>query len=146
MKINEKKFGERLFYTAIILAVLIGIGTVYYAYAESWSYVDSFYFSTMTLTTVGYGDLVPTTPASKVVTALYALLGVGVMLYILSSVLGVFIFKQESKFERIFSHDRKREKEIKRQETEIKRKAEEIEKDLKRSEKNIEKIKRKIKK
>ena len=34
-------------------------GTLFYRYAEGWSVLDSLYFSVITLTTVGYGDLSP---------------------------------------------------------------------------------------
>jgi len=33
------------------------------------------YFSTITLTTVGYGDIVPVTPAARLVTGLEAIVG-----------------------------------------------------------------------
>lgn len=33
---------------------------------ESWSFIDSMYFTVATITTVGYGDLVPTNQASKI--------------------------------------------------------------------------------
>ena len=49
----------------VIAAGVLFVGTVFYHHAESWSYVDSFYFSVTTLTTVGYGDLVPTTDVGK---------------------------------------------------------------------------------
>jgi hypothetical protein len=104
----------RLIYAFVLVALLLGLGTVYYSFAESWSYVDSFYFSTITLTTIGFGDLAPTTDASKMFTAFYALIGIGVMLYILSSVIGVFIFKQEKHFDKVFSlrHVRNQEKKM----------------------------------
>ena len=35
----------------------IGVGSVFYHFIENWSWIDSIYFSVITLTTVGYGDL-----------------------------------------------------------------------------------------
>ena len=37
----------------ILMLALLGIGTVFYSIVEGWSYLDSFYFSAVTLTTGG---------------------------------------------------------------------------------------------
>ena len=58
---------------------LILIATVVYHLLEDWSWVDSFYFSTVAVTTVGFGDLTPTTDASKLFTVFYILAGVSVI-------------------------------------------------------------------
>lgn len=55
------------------------IGTLVFRWLEGWSAVDSLYFSVVTLATVGYGDLHPTTEAAKLFTVLYILLGLGVL-------------------------------------------------------------------
>ncbi len=60
------------------LMALIAVGTVAYHYLEHWSWVTSFYFSVCTLTTVGYGDFYPTTDLSRLFTAIYVLVGVGI--------------------------------------------------------------------
>ena len=54
-----------------LLLVLVGLlvsGTIFYSTVEGWGLLDSLYFSVSTLATVGYGDLHPTTPLSKVFT------------------------------------------------------------------------------
>ena len=58
-----------------IIAAYLAAGSVFYAYAEEWEWYDSFYFCTVTLLTVGYGDLAPTTDTSKAFTVIYILLG-----------------------------------------------------------------------
>ena len=63
---------------ALVGALLLS-GTLFYRGVEGWSVLDSLYFSVTTLTTVGYGDLAPTTPGSKVFTIVYILVGVGVL-------------------------------------------------------------------
>ena len=43
---------------------------------EGWSVADALYFWLMTVSTVGYGDLAPTTPAGKTFVAIYAPVGI----------------------------------------------------------------------
>ena len=58
---------------------VLGLGTVVYRILEDWSWVDSFYFSSVTLTTVGYGDLSPTTTVSKLFTVFYIFAGISLI-------------------------------------------------------------------
>lgn len=63
----------------LVVAILIAAGTIFYALVEQWAVVDSFYFSVVTLTTVGYGDLSPETTAGKLFTTVYIFLGLSVI-------------------------------------------------------------------
>ena len=63
---------------AVITTVLLASGTWFYADVEQWTLLDSFYFCVMTMTTIGYGDLVPTTNLAKMFTVLYAFISIGV--------------------------------------------------------------------
>ncbi|CAN5863566.1 hypothetical protein BH23ACT4_BH23ACT4_07370 [soil metagenome] len=51
---------------------------------EGWSWVDSFYFTVVTLTTVGYGDLAPSGDISKLFTVFLIVAGVGFILAFLN--------------------------------------------------------------
>lgn len=72
------------------LLVLVGIilitGTIFYHNIENWSWLNSIYFSVITLSTVGYGDLAPQTDFGKIFTIIYIFLGIGVILSFVSSV------------------------------------------------------------
>lgn len=69
-------------------AVLLMLGTIVYHYAEGWTWIDALYFSVISLTTVGYGDLSPTTIFTKLFTIFYVLNGVGVLVGFLDAVVG----------------------------------------------------------
>ena len=55
-------------------------GVLVYHWLEGWSYLDALYFCVVSLATVGYGDLTPTTPLAKVFTIIYLINGIGILL------------------------------------------------------------------
>ncbi len=73
-----KEFGEGLgvaFPLLLTLALAIALLGRVVGRKEGWSPFDSFYWSFVTATTVGYGDLRPAKRASKMVALLIAMLG-----------------------------------------------------------------------
>ena len=71
------RYAYRLLSTAAV--VLITGGTFFFHAVEKWSWLDAYYFCVVTLTTVGYGDIVPKTPLGKFATTIYIILGVGII-------------------------------------------------------------------
>ena len=71
-----------LFFVILTLA----IGTTVFTYVENWDVVDSFYFSVITLTTTGYGDIAPVTTFGKLFTVVYLLMGLGIMFAFLKKI------------------------------------------------------------
>lgn len=60
-------------------ATIVAVGTVVYTVLERWSPIDSLYFCVVTLATVGFGDLHPTTDIAKLFTVGYIVAGVGII-------------------------------------------------------------------
>lgn len=60
-------------------ASTLAIGTIVYHFVEHFSWLNAYYFSVITLTTVGYGDLTPHTDFGKLFTTFYVLSGVGII-------------------------------------------------------------------
>ena len=79
---QDEEYRDLLVTTIIILA----IGTVVYHYLEGWNYLDSLYFSVVTLTTIGYGDFHPVTDMGKLFTIFYIVVGIGMILGFINTV------------------------------------------------------------
>src|SRR3974377_834211 len=66
-------------------AVLLGaigvprVGVVFYVNVEHWSLINAIYFCVVTLATVGYGDITPTTDVGKLFTVLYIIVGLSII-------------------------------------------------------------------
>ena len=58
-----------------LLGVMIGLGLLV-AHLEGWRLLDGLYFAFVTGLTVGYGDLTPTLPASRVAAIVIGFIGV----------------------------------------------------------------------
>ncbi len=79
---QDKQYRDLLITTVII----IGFGSVIYHYLEGWSWIDSIYFSVITLTTIGFGDFAPATPEGKLFTIFYIVIGIGIILSFINTV------------------------------------------------------------
>lgn len=67
--------------TRVIIALLITViagGTTFFHFVEGWSWLDSYFFTVITLSTVGYGNLVPVTPIGMIGTTFLIMIGLGI--------------------------------------------------------------------
>lgn len=81
--LRSRKIPE--FRAALVLAALTLLsGTVFYHGVEGWRWIDAFYFSATTISTVGLGDLSPQTDVGKVFTVIYIFVGVGIFVALFS--------------------------------------------------------------
>lgn len=74
-------------YLAGTVLFTLSVGTFFYHIVEKLSWVDAYYFSVVTLATVGYGDITPHTTAGKLFTSFYILTGVGIITTFFSAII-----------------------------------------------------------
>merc|ERR1719172_407961 len=60
-----------------LFAVFLLLGSLVFHVLEGWTYLEALYFSFTTLTTIGFGDYLPSTPISKVFSIFYIIVGLG---------------------------------------------------------------------
>jgi len=90
ISVNEASDSGIFRQTVIIVTIFfmyIGLGMLIYHIMLGWDFIDSLYFVTITFSTVGYGDLDPKTPAERMFTSFYLLIG----LIALASMLSVHL-------------------------------------------------------
>jgi voltage-gated potassium channel Kch len=74
-----------------LAVAVVAIGTVFYSVVEGWTVITALYFSVVTLTTVGYGDISPSTDPARLFTVFYILIGVGILLALITAVIQSYI-------------------------------------------------------
>ena len=89
--------------TGIAALVLLSIGATFFHYVQKLSWLDAFYFCTISLATIGYGDIVPTTPAGKIFIMFYVVVGIGIIATFANLVVRRAVLKREIR--RIESQD-----------------------------------------
>jgi voltage-gated potassium channel Kch len=77
-----------------VAAALVLTGTIFYWRFEDWTIIQALYFSVVTLTTVGYGDLHPTSAGTEIFTIFYILTGIGVFVALLASIAQQYIARK----------------------------------------------------
>jgi voltage-gated potassium channel len=94
----------RLLALAATVLGLCGVG-FYWLDPEVNSLTDGLWLAFSTAATVGYGDVVPSTTASRIFSVFVVLLGYGVLSLVTASVAAMFVGTQERKVEREILRD-----------------------------------------
>lgn len=89
-----------------LLGVMIGLGLLV-SYLEGWRLLDGVYFAFVTGLTVGYGDLTPTLPASRI--AAIAIGFAGILFSALLAAIGVRALQEAARKPHADNHSRERE-------------------------------------
>lgn len=87
-----------------MIAVMISVSTIFFHLVEGWSWLDAYFFTVVTLSTVGYGSLVPETAIGKIGTTILIIFGIGIFAAIIGA------FGQHTVRSRIKELERRRRK------------------------------------
>jgi voltage-gated potassium channel len=90
---------------AVLLTLVIFVGTAGYVVLEGWSWFDAFYMTVTTITTVGDGQPAPLGRAGKVWTVVVVVVGFAVLTY---TVLALMAYVIEGQLGRVFEGQRMR--------------------------------------
>lgn len=74
-----------------MLVTLVMVGAVGFHWLEGLSLFESLYLTTVTLATVGYGDIVPKTPAGRTFAMMLMLIGVFTVFYAMTALIRVVV-------------------------------------------------------
>jgi len=96
-KIRKMRFYARIVIPLIVFLIIFLIAITFYHNIEGWRYLDSAYFCTATVTTIGYGDITPQTDAGKIFTIVFAFMGIGIAFYFFTLVGRYFAIKAADK-------------------------------------------------
>jgi len=104
-----KKYRGKFNVALITLAVLLIGGSVIFKFIEGWTWIDSFYFSVSTISTVGYGDINPHTEVGRLAASVFILISVPIMLYAFSIFASMYF---DQRFFKIEEKEKQIEKEV----------------------------------
>ena len=85
---------EKFTFSIIIFFILLFSGSYAYSQIEGWRYLDAVYFTVATVTTIGYGDIVPQTDLGKLFTIFFSFFGISMALYFFT-LFGKYIFRKQ---------------------------------------------------
>ncbi|MDA8388551.1 MAG: potassium channel protein [Nitrospiraceae bacterium] len=103
-------FRRQVFYNALLILLVLAVGTAGYGLIEGWGFLDSLYMTVITITTVGYKEVHPLNGPGRIFTMVLIFFGLGIILYILNTGARIII---EGEFARVLGR-RKLEKRIRK--------------------------------
>lgn len=90
-KESKKELRLRMFIVLGFVFMLLFVGALVYHFAEGWTYSQSLYFATISLVSRGFTDLFPSNMFSVVFSVFYLIIGVGIMIYAVSTIVAYYI-------------------------------------------------------
>ena len=93
-KMSELRNRLKIFLTLFLL--ILAIGTIGFMHLEGLSFIEALYYNIVTMSTVGYGDIHPTSQASRLFAMLLIVMGGTAFLGIIANGTEIIILKREA--------------------------------------------------
>ena len=90
----------RLIIVLGLLVALVLIGAAAFTALEDISYLDALYFTVVTISTVGYGDVAPATSGGKILSIALIVLGVGTFLTVTANAVQLLFQRRQERVRR----------------------------------------------
>ncbi|CAO3573333.1 unnamed protein product [Mortierella alpina] len=100
---------------AMTLCFYLAIGALIFIYLEDWTFLNALFFVMVTITTIGFGDVVPTTTAGRAFMIFYAAGGIVLLALAVNAIRYVLLEDLHRRFA-IRAKERKAKRDAKRQE------------------------------
>ena len=87
----DRKVRNSFWLLGILLFVVIIVGATFFKFSGNMGWIDSFYSTTLLLSTAGMGNIVPTVVSAKIFTIVFVLIGIPIVLFCLGNIIEVFL-------------------------------------------------------
>lgn len=75
----DDQFNLPISVAIFILLMYIFFGAFFYGFMEGWNFFQSFYFVFISMSTIGFGDIVPNNPLCTIISIVYLVFGLALM-------------------------------------------------------------------
>jgi len=93
----KREFTQKIVVLVCAIVVTLTVGMIFYHISEGWPYLDALYFSAISLTSRGFSEMRPTNWTSLLFSVFYLIIGMGMMIYTISSLVAYYNSYYESK-------------------------------------------------
>lgn len=85
------KLSYRIILILLLLLFVTGLGTLGFHWTEGWSFAQSFYITVITISTLGYNEILSLTPQGKMLTVVVVVLGIATAGFAVTSLAQYFM-------------------------------------------------------
>jgi len=89
---------RRLQLFLVLFVVVTAMGTAGFMALEGLSFPEALYYNIVTMSTVGYGDIHPTSNASRLFAVLLIIMGAGTFIGVIANATEMVLFKREERY------------------------------------------------